>query len=180
MSTDAPQFLSPDSFLKDLHIEEGMRIAEFGAGRGYIIFKVGELVGQKGCVYALDIQKSVISHLKDEITHRGTQNITPTWTNIELLGHNPVKNNELDMVLVVNMLFQSSKYKNIMEEAKRELKPGGEIVIIDWKKQSAPFGPPLEHRVDLEKLKRIAYSLELNKIREFEPGQYHFGIVFRK
>lgn len=175
------QFLNPDSFLKDLHLEEGMRVAEFGAGRGYIIFKVGEMVGQKGCVYALDIQKTVISHLENEIKRRaGVQNITPVWTNIELLGHNPIKNNELDMVLIVNTLFQSSKHRNILEEAKRVLKPGGDIVIIDWRRQAAPFGPDLEHRVDLEKLKQIAYSLELNKIREFEPGQYHFGVVFRK
>jgi len=178
--TDNAQFLDPTQILKDLNLEEGMIIADFGAGSGYMSFKAAEMVGKHGLVYALDVKKAVIEHLKNEIRRQGLDNVKSVWTNLEMVNYNPIKPGKVDIVMVVNMLFQSHKYADILAEAKRELKPGGKILVVDWKKTGAPLGPPVEERVDLEKIKQSAYTLELNKIREFEASPYHFGIVFKK
>lgn len=173
-------FFNPTEILKEIGVQEGMRIADFGAGYGYMSFAASNLVGNKGIVYALDVKKAVIEHIKNEIKNNGFNNIKPIWTNLELFNHNPIKSGSMDMVLIVNMLFQSNKHKEILEEAKRVLKTGGTITVIDWKKQATPFGPPIDERVDLEKLKQTAYNIGLNRIKEFEPGPYHFGILFKK
>ena len=64
------QFLDPNRVLSVIQIEERMKIADFGAGSGYMTFTAARLVGQQGLVYALDINKSVIAHLKGEIEHK--------------------------------------------------------------------------------------------------------------
>lgn len=177
---NAPLFLNPIQILKDLNIEEGMNIADFGAGSGYMVFPAAEMVGKKGLIYALDVNKTVIAHLQKEAKQKNFSNIKTIWTNLEMVNRNPIKPNAVDLVLIVNMLFESTKYYEIIKEACRILKPAGRVVIIDWIKQATPFGPSLDERVNLEKLKQTAYSLGLNKIKEFEPCPYHFGIVFKK
>lgn len=174
------QLFNPDDVLKEIGIAEGMTIADFGAGSGYITFRIAPLVGARGIVYALDVKKTVVNHINSEIKARAMKNIKPIWTNLEVTGANPIPVNSVDLVFIVNTLFQSHRHKNILEEAKRVVKPGGNIVIVDWRKESAPFGPPPDERVSIEKLKQIGYDEGLNKIREFQAGKYHFGLVFKK
>jgi ubiquinone/menaquinone biosynthesis C-methylase UbiE len=38
----------------------------------------------------------------------------------------------------------------IIEESRRLLKKGGKLLIIDWKKEQTPEGPPMEIRVTEE------------------------------
>lgn len=177
---NTPLFLNPIQILKDLNIEEGMDIADFGAGSGYMAFPAAKMIGKKGTIYALDVNKTVIAHLQKEAKQKNLSNIKTAWTNLEMVNHNPIKPNTIDLVLIVNMLFESNKYYEVLKEACRILKPSGKTVIIDWIKQATPFGPPLDERVNLEKLKQTAYSLGLNKIKEIKPGPYHFGLIFKK
>lgn len=177
---DSPQFLNPDTIFTFFDIAEGMTIADFGTGSGHIAFKAAELVGRKGTIYALDIKKTVIAHLEHEIKQRGLHQVKPIWTNLEMVSYNPIKQSSVDIVLIINMLYQSTKYKEVFQEAYRVLKTGGLVVVIDWGKYHVPFGPPLDERVDIERLKQIVYAIEFNTQKEFKPGPYHFGIVFRK
>lgn len=177
---NTPLFLNPIQILKDLNTEERMNVANFGAGSGYMVFPAAEMVGKKGTIYALDVNKTVIAHLQKEAKQKNLNNIKTVWTNLEIVSRNPIKPNAIDLVLIVNMLFESNKYYEVLKEACRILKPSGRIAIVDWIKQATPFGPPLDERVNLEKLKQTAYSLGLNKIKEIKPGPYHFGLIFKK
>lgn len=179
-TTAIQHFFDPDEILKEIGVEEGMTLADFGTGGGYITFRAAPLVGSKGLVYALDVKKSVVSHINAEVKARAVPNVKPVWTNLEIIGANPIAANSVDIVFIVNTLFQSRRHKAILKEAKRVAKPGGRIVIVDWRKESAPFGPPPDERVSIEKLKQIGYDEGLNKISEFSAGKYHFGIVFKK
>jgi ubiquinone/menaquinone biosynthesis C-methylase UbiE len=173
-------FFDPTNFLKHIEVREGMKIADFGAGNGHIAFKVAEIVGDKGIVYALDIKKNIIAHLENEAKHQGLHQVKPVWTDLEMIHYNPIASETVDIVLIINMLFQSNKHAAVLKEAYRILAPGGIVVIVDWKKTATPFGPPPDERVTLEKIKQIAYTIGLNRIKEFEPDPYHFGIVLRK
>jgi ubiquinone/menaquinone biosynthesis C-methylase UbiE len=177
---NSSQFLDPTKLFEFFKIEEGMKIADFGAGSGYITFMAAKLLGKSGVIYALDIKKSVISHLKNEVKQRDVTQLKPIWTNLEMANCNPIQTGTIDIVLIITMLFQSIRHKEILTEAYRVLKPDGIIVIVDWKKEKTPFGPPVEERVPLEKIKEIAYAIGLNRLNEFEPSPYHFGIIFKK
>lgn len=174
------QFLDPNQILKHLNLEEGMYIADFGAGSGYMTFQAADLVGPTGKVYALDVKKSVIEHIANEIKERQLTNVKAVWTDLELVGKNPIPASTIDVVMIVNMLFQSTRHFEIMKEAKRVLKPAGRTLVIDWEKRSAPFGPPVDERLNLDQFKEMTYNLGLNKVQEFEAGPYHFGLIFRK
>ena len=68
--------------------------------------------------------------------------------------------------------------EKVLEEAKRILKKGGKILIVDWKEEAADIGP--ERKVSIEEIKKIAKKLELKVEREFEAGSFHFGLILVK
>jgi len=84
----------------------------------------------------------------------------------------------LDLVLMTNLLFEADDKKGVMEEGKRVLKKGGEILVVDWK-VNASTGPEKD-RVSAEEVKGIAKDLDLKLEKEFEAGSYHYGLLFSK
>ena len=82
--------------------------------------------------------------------------------------------------MIINVLFQVKEKDIVLKEAWRMLKREGKLLVIDWKKTGAPFGPPVEMRVSKERVKKIAESLNLILLEEFEAGNYHYGLIFKK
>ena len=57
---------------------------------------------------------------------------------------------------------------------KKMLKPGGEIVMIDFHKKELPFGPPVQMKIAREDLikQMEANGFKLSKEHTFLPYQY--------
>src|SRR5208282_4009602 len=51
--------------MPSLEVKEGQVVADFGAGSGHHTIKLAKLVGVKGKVYAVDIQKEMITMIGD-------------------------------------------------------------------------------------------------------------------
>ncbi len=173
------QFMNPDEVLGQLKLERGQRIADFGCGPGFFAIPAAKFVGDKGQILAVDIQLPVLEVLINKARREDISNIIPIRGDIEVLGGTEIKDASCDFVLISNVLFQSKKHKEILEEAKRVLKKGGKIVIIEWKKQ-ASLGPLQDVRVSPLDLKKITEELGLKFDSEIKAGTYHYGLVFRK
>lgn len=167
--------------LSNAKLEEGMKMADFGCGSvGHFVFPAAQIVGEKGTVYAIDIQRPVLESLKRKQRQENIKNVKPLWSNLEIFNSTKIEANSLDVVLLANTLYQSHKRAEIIREAVRVLKKDGRLVIVEWKKVSIPFGPPVEERVDIHSLKKAAQKLGLNYNKEFFIGTYHFGLIFNK
>jgi SAM-dependent methyltransferase len=89
---------------------------------------------------------------------------------------------------MTDLLFECEDKKIILEEGKRALKPGGKILVVDWK-LNAPLGPE-KGRVSPDEVKKIAEEIGLKVEKpstraklgagEFETGIYHWGLIFTK
>ena len=64
----------------------------------------------------------------------GLENIETKRANLEILGNTGLGDDTQDMVLLINILFQSNKKSDILKEAKRVLKSGGSAILVEWKK----------------------------------------------
>jgi predicted methyltransferase len=86
----------------------------------------------------------------------------------------------LDFGLLVNIMFQSRQNENILREAHRLLKSGGKLLVVDWKVEPTPLGPPLESRLKPEAVAQLAAKVGFTPARQFEAGSYHYGFVLLK
>ncbi len=175
------KLLDVSLILKKAKVESQMKVADFGCGSsGYFSFPAAEIVGKTGKVYAVDILKTALENIKRRQKVNNLTNIIPLWSNLEIFNATRIESGSIDIVLLINTLYQSHHRVNILREAIRVLKKGGKIVVVDWKKVSLPFGPPLKARVDSEALIAGAKKLGLKLEEEFFAGQYHFGLIFTK
>ncbi|HEY9583046.1 MAG TPA: hypothetical protein VJK09_01905, partial [Candidatus Paceibacterota bacterium] len=62
----------------------------------------------------------------------------------------------------------SEHKKEFLEEANRLLKPGGEMLIIDW-----------QDKLKVEDILSIIPK-NLSKLEQFDAGSHHFGLIFKK
>lgn len=174
------ELISGDVFSK-ISIEEGMMIGDLGCGNlGYFALTSAKMIGKKGIVYAVDVLKSALSAVEARAKHEGLENVKMIWSNLEIEGATKIPEESLDMAFIHNVLFQSEKSDSIVKEARRLLKSGAKLMIIDWLKIGAPFGPPVGDRIDPEKVKKIAQTANLTIVEEFSAGPYHFGLIFKK
>jgi len=84
------------------------------------------------------------------------------------------------MGLLINILHQSKKYKEIIRESIRMIRPQGKLLIIEWKNIVLPFGPPLEVRIKKDILKNKVQELGLKLEKEFSVSEYHYSLFFTK
>jgi len=187
-------FLNPDMVINEFGLRPGMSVADFGSGAGYFTIIMAARVGKEGRVYALDIMESALDSVREKAGAVGLENVEAIRTNLEVMGSSGLSDQSQDMALLANILFQSDKKIEIVREAKRTLKDGGSLIIVDWKKNAGAmpdlpdrqtggrqgFGPPDNLRTDEMAMHSLAVGEGLVFERAFDAGQFHFGLIFKK
>jgi ubiquinone/menaquinone biosynthesis C-methylase UbiE len=166
------EFLDPEKILEKLELNKKMVVADFGCGSGGWTIPLAKKVRW---VYAIDIQEEPLSALRGKMRMEKVFNIDPLRGNVE--GKTTLISESCDLVLMTNLLFQVDDIKKVFEEAKRVLKKGGKILVVDWK-EKAEVGP--ERRVSLDKVKEVAKEIGFKVEEEFEAGIYHFALLLTK
>ncbi len=174
--------LNPDSLLKDkLMVKFGHQLADLGCGgAGYFTLPAARLVGTKGKVYAVDILKSSLDGVTSKAKIENLMNIETVWSNLEQVGATKISENTVDEALLINILFQSRQNTNFLQEAKRLMKSGGKLLVIDWKVEPTPFGPPLQNRMTPEAIRALGEGVGFKVQEQFEAGPYHYGLILVK
>lgn len=181
--TEAPQaggFLDPGKIVMEFDIQEGMSVADFGCGIGYFTILLGQKVGKVGKVYALDVQEPPLDSVRAKAKAAGLENIETVRANLEVLGGSRLPDNSQDMVLLANILFQSTKKAEIISESARVMKAGGRLVIIDWKRNSGGFGPPDELRTEQADMRALVPADKFSFQKDIDAGSFHYGMMFQK
>ena len=122
-----------------LGLKPGEVIADIGAGSGYFTFRLAHHVGDTGKVYAVDESSDMIRHINRRIRELKVTNVVSILADPDdpLLPEGSV-----------NRFFFSDSWYHIDNQTqylslmKQMLKPGGEIIIIDFHKKELPVGPP--------------------------------------
>ena len=169
------RFIDPSEVLEQLKLKKEMIAADFGSGSGGWVLPLAKKL-EEGTIYALDILEEPLSALKARAKLEKILNIEIIRADVE--KRTPLSSNSVDLVLMTDLLFECEDKKMVLEEGKRVLKPGGKILMIDWK-LDATIGPE-EGRVSTEEVKKIAKDLNLKLEKEFEAGIYHWGLIVVK
>src|SRR5262249_2614563 len=95
----------PTKLLEALKIKPGEVIADGGAGRGYLTFRLGDRVGARGKVYAVDIQPEMLTLIRQRMKTRGFANIEPV---LGTITDPKLPANAVDLILMVDVYHEFS------------------------------------------------------------------------
>ena len=165
-------FIKPEEIVKNIGLEQGMTVVDFGAGSGHYALAAAKLVGEKGRVYAVDVQKDLLTAIKSEAEKRGLLNLEIIWTDVEKLESTRLADNSINKAIISNILFQLEEKETIAREAMRILKKGGDatVIVIEWS----------DGRLDKSVCEKIFKEVGFEKEKEFDAGDKHYGIIFHK
>lgn len=167
-------FLDPKIVLARLDLKEDFWAADFGCGSGSWVLPLAKKLTQ-GKIFAIDLLEEPLSVLRKKIKDEGIKNVELRRANVE--KGTLIFDESLDLVLMTNLLFEVENLQAVFEEAKRVLKNGGQILVVDWK-ANVQIGP--EKKVAKENIKKIAEKLGFKVKDEFEAGTFHFGLILVK
>ena len=175
------QLIDAIKVLQAGNIKQGETVADLGCGTtGHFVFPAAHLVGPTGKVYAVDLQKSVLAAIQSREKLEGLDNVDTVWDDLEKAGRLKLPDGSVDLTLLLNILAQVQDKATVLREAARITKSRGQLIISDWKLTASPLGPPPANRLDPQTAKQLALSAGWELTAEFEPGPYHYGLVFRK
>lgn len=157
-----------------------MTVADFGSGSGHYTLAIAKRLEHSGHVYAIDIQKDLLTRIKNEAHKHGYKNVEVIWGDLERPHASKIANGHADLVLMSNLLFQLEDKQQPLREAMRILKPRGRLVIIDWSESFGGLGPIKKHVVKRESASALAQAAGFKFVEEFDAGAHHYGLVLVK
>jgi ubiquinone/menaquinone biosynthesis C-methylase UbiE len=166
----------PEKTVKALGLWPGARVADLGAGTGYFIAHLAAAVGASGSVMAVDVEPSLVAHLRDRAAADSIENVVPILAS----PNNPrLPPGAADMVMIVDTFHHLDSRLRYFRNLQRSLAPEGRIAIIDWRKRELPVGPPPPHKLSREQVIREmrAAGYRLEEAPDFLPYQYF--LIFR-
>lgn len=174
--------LDAAALLQRAGVGVGMTVADFGVGReGSFMLNAARMVTERGTVFAIDVVQDIL-RLVEELAHNaGVSNVVTVWSDLEMYGAaQRVADNSVDVGILANTLFQSQERAAMLKECMRMVKPGGKLLMVDWKAVDTALGPPMEQRVSAEEMKEVGAAAGAHLLEEFDAGEYHWGLLFEK
>lgn len=111
-----------------LGAKEGSRIADLGAGEGWLTTRLARHVGPTGRVFAVDISERALNSLSATLEEA-------KLANVELVLSEPddprLPYGTIDGVVILNAYHEMTTRVPLLEGVKRALRPGGVLVIVD-------------------------------------------------
>jgi ubiquinone/menaquinone biosynthesis C-methylase UbiE len=167
-------YQKPDEVIAALALRPGEIIADIGAGSGYFALRLAPHVGQNGHIYAVDINPDAIRQMNQHIHDAGLTNIST----ILAPANNPLLPRPVDRILFVNVWHHIENQPGYLALLKKTLKPGGQIVMIDFHKRDLPVGPPIAMRIAREDLVRQMQTNGFKVRAEHAFLPYQYFVIF--
>lgn len=169
----------PDLMLSSLNIRPGMTVADIGAGTGFNAIRMGRLVGRKGRVYATDVQREMLEHLKFNASMSGVgQVVVPVLGTQHRVNLPP---NSCDLILMADTYHECTHPSSILRDIRRALKPKGRLVLVEYRLEDSLI-PSIhdDHRMSINqaKLELESNGFLLSQVFEFLPWQHI--LIFNK
>ena len=175
-------FAQRERIAKDLGIKPGMSVADIGAGTGFFTFLFAEHAGPKGRVYAVDISKKMTERIDELAAEQKLTNIRSVVCAEDSVD---LPYNSVDLAFICDTYHHFEHAKETMASLFRAMRPGSELVVIDFyriegKTREWIFGHVRAGKKTFTKeIEAIGFELidEVNKIDYLEEN---YVIRFRK
>ncbi len=171
-------FSNPEKNIAQLRLQEGMRVADLGAGTGFYSRATSIKVGNTGHVYAVEVQKDMLKKLESDIKEWGITNIDCIWGDIEKIGGTKIADKSMDVVIISNVLSQTEDKLGLIDEAKRILKENGKILLVDLKYSLGSDDLITQHIVTESRASLLFNKRGFKEIDRILVSPNQYGIIF--
>jgi ubiquinone/menaquinone biosynthesis C-methylase UbiE len=174
--------MPPTETLIRLGLKDSDIMADIGCGAGYFTIPAAQMLSSANpgslvhVVYALDTSDTMLSQIKAKALGLAVSNIRCQLTDEYDFK---LPNACASFVLIANVLHEVEDKPGFLLEAKRLLKPGGVLAVIEWQKRPMDMGPKLEERIDSNELEDLLLKTGLTPIQAFDFPEDFYAVTAR-
>jgi ubiquinone/menaquinone biosynthesis C-methylase UbiE len=119
----------PDAVIRSLNLAPGARVADLGAGGGYVTFRLAQAVGPTGRVYAVDIDRDALDAINQHARKISVANVETVQA-----SENDARlpNAGVDLIFTCNTVHHLQNRSDYFRSLARYLRPNGHVAIIDF------------------------------------------------
>ena len=166
-----------EELIKALKIREGQAICDLGCGAGYHTLPIAKRVGEKGKVFAVDIQQEMLTML-------GGRASIEKVTNIELIKNSAtdtgLKPNSCDLILLVDVYHEFSHPEEMLASIRAALKPTGRVALVEFRTEdpNVPIKP--EHKMSKAQILKEFTPNGLKLVAEYDQLPWQHVMFFER
>jgi len=162
---------APDVAIDLLNLRKGAAVADIGAGSGYMTVRLARRVGPEGRVYANDLQPQMLDLLKRRLARDHIANVVP----VQGTADDPkLPAASVDLELMVDVYHELSQPQAMLRHLRDALKPGGRLVLLEYRKEDPAIPIRPEHKMSVAeaKMELEAEGFDLTAVNESLPRQH--------
>ena len=166
-----------DLLVEELHLKPGMRVADVGAGTGYMSRRIARAVGPQGSVEAVDVQPQMVEMLTQRARGENLAQLHPVLGAEDDVRLPP---DSVDLAIMVDVYHELAHPYEMLASITRAIRPGGRVVFVEYRAEDPEVPIKPLHKMSVAQVKREASELPLRFERVAEPLPWQHIIVFRK
>jgi len=170
------EILNPEVIWAKADLRDPKVLVDIGAGTGFFALPFSKKL-KAGKVYACDISDDMLTWMENNLPMESRGVIIPLKMEERSV---PLPDGIADLIYMINLHHELDDQVMVIKESLRLLKDGGKLMIIDWKKEDTPEGPPLAIRVTDETIERQMLACGFTKIKKHAVLQYHNFLIGEK
>jgi ubiquinone/menaquinone biosynthesis C-methylase UbiE len=164
------------ALLAALHLKAGQSVCDLGCGNGFYTLPMSKRVGDKGVVYAVDIQPEMLHMLEIRAKSLGFKNIKSVLAN-RVDPHLPP--GQLDMVLLVDVYHELSNPAEVLRAIRASLKPEGRMVLAEFRLEDPEVPIKLLHKMSKEQIRKEIQPAGFRLVEQFDELPWQHLMFFQ-
>jgi SAM-dependent methyltransferase len=167
----------PDLLLEALKLKSGDVVADLGAGTGYYSWRMANLVGDKGLVYAVDIQQEMLDLLAKSMAERKITNVKGVLGTIK---DPKLPARSVDLALMVDVYHEFDHPFEMMQAICKALRPGGRVVFVEFRAEDPKVPIKEVHKMSEAQVRKEMSAQPLEWVETIATLPWQHIIVFKK
>ena len=167
----------PDKAIAALNLKPGMFVGDVGAGTGFYSLRIAKRIAPSGIVFANDIQPGMLDRLR---VNAAAQKVTNIRTVLGSESNPGLPHGELDLVILVDVYHEFSKPQQMLDRIRDSLKPGGRLVLLEFRKEDPDVPIRPEHKMSVGQVKAEITPEGYQFEKEIDTLPWQHILFFRK
>ena len=165
-----------DLLIAGLSLSDDSVVADIGAGTGYFTFPVAQRV-PRGKVISVDIQPEMLASIE---RRKALENVANVETVLGEEDDPKLPDNEIDLAFIVDAYHEFSFPREMGERLKESLKPGGQLVLVEYRAEDPRVPIKRLHKMSEVQVKQEMAAIGLDWVRTERYLPHQHVLIFQK